>query len=150
MKPEIKTIPNKVMGTTFGYRYSIKGSQVLCEFWNVEGQAITGFLTDIRHYPSLNVDESMIPAKDLYVCHSDDHGYLYCRVFPNHWISNANGVLLLPEGLDIEAKFSNGIFNSGYTLNNNEWAFKGRITPKKRNDTIEHVKVTRTSYGWEW
>ncbi len=24
MKPEIKTIPNKVMGTTFGYKYSIK------------------------------------------------------------------------------------------------------------------------------
>lgn len=122
----------------------IVGSPVLCEFWNVEGECSVGFLSYIQDHPAINAPSGNIPAKTLF---SDGRDvFCYCRIYhhPDYWISNADGKLVLPEGLKLNvidhsrAKIAEQ--HTSATLLSQWW----------HHTDIIAVQVTGVADGYQW
>ena len=93
------------------------GSQILCEFWDyTEGDGFTGFLLSIE-------------PTGRFRSHTDD-GWLNCRIYhhSDYWISNADGKLVLPSGLQVVFMTRWGVDLTGVTTGD-EISYLEGITP---------------------
>ena len=95
----------------------IVGTQVLCEFWN----SVT---PDNPHIGTLDAIEE---GGDLTRYKSGKYlSALNCRIYhhPDYWISNADGKLVLPKGVNFNYITKDGFMSSSITIVENSQVFR--------------------------
>ncbi len=121
----------------------IVGSRVLCEFWDAANpidSVSVGFLSGI----------DVFGLQTMYQPEMRQRYYNNCRIYhhPDYWISNADGKLVLPDGLEFNAISRNGGTFSSYEIGGKYNIFEHEWLAPPRD--IMAVQVTGPAVGYQW
>ncbi len=128
------------------------GSDVLCEFSDqIDPEIWQGFLHSMYPPEDGKKDPCEFYAREI------QETWFVCKPILNHWISNAEGNLVLPDGLMVDFKIValGRQIEKGWTYQNNIWTkdcpnYSWGFTHENITDDIIAVRITGLAEGYCW